>query len=200
MAKSNKKSKKADEDMNKKKAEEMKAKTENGVDVDNEIEKDVDSTSNTESAPEVSMESLKSEIDQLNDKYLRLNAEYQNYRKRVEKEKSDIFKYGSEKLFIEMLPIMDNFERALSASEQENIESKVLDGIKMIKKSLDELFDRNGVKKIDAMGMPFDPIKHHAVMTVESDDESSDNVIEVFQDGYALNDKVIRPSMVKVSH
>lgn len=197
MAKSNKKSKKADEDMNKKKAEEMKAKAENEVDIDTEVEKE---PSNTESVPEVSMESLKSEIDQLNDKYLRLNAEYQNYRKRVEKEKSDIFKYGSEKLFIEMLPIMDNFERALSASEQENIESKVLDGIKMIKKSLDELFDRNGVKKIDAMGMPFDPIKHHAVMTVESDDESSDNVIEVFQDGYALNDKVIRPSMVKVSH
>lgn len=195
MAKSNKKTKKADEDMSKKKAEESKDKVEAEV-----TSETAEAEANTETTPEVSVESLKSEIDQLNDKYLRLNAEYQNYRKRVEKEKNDIFKYGSEKLFVEMLPIMDNFERALSASEQENIESKVLDGIKMIKKSLDELFDRNGVKKIDAMGMPFDPIKHHAVMTVESEDENNDHVIEVFQDGYALNDKVIRPSMVKVSH
>lgn len=195
MAKSNKKTKKADEDMSKKKAEESKDKVKAEV-----TSETAEAEANTETTPEVSMESLKSEIDQLNDKYLRLNAEYQNYRKRVEKEKNDIFKYGSEKLFVEMLPIMDNFERALSASEQENIESKVLDGIKMIKKSLDELFDRNGVKKIDAMGMPFDPIKHHAVMTVESEDENNDHVIEVFQDGYALNDKVIRPSMVKVSH
>lgn len=195
MAKSNKKTKKADEDMSKKKAEESKDKVEAEV-----TSETAEAEANTETTPEVSVESLKSEIDQLNDKYLRLNAEYQNYRKRVEKEKNDIFKYGSEKLFVEMLPIMDNFERALSASEQENIESKVLDGIKMIKKTLDELFDRNGVKKIDAIGMPFDPIKHHAVMTVESEDHSSDHVIEVFQDGYALNDKVIRPSMVKVSH
>ncbi|MDH8678398.1 nucleotide exchange factor GrpE [Fusibacter bizertensis] len=195
MAKSNKKTKKADEDMSKKKAEESKVK------VEAEISNDTaDTEENSAKTSEVSVESLKSEIDQLNDKFLRLNAEYQNYRKRVEKEKNDIFKYGSEKLFVEMLPIMDNFERALSASEQENIESKVLDGIKMIKKSLDELFDRNGVKKIEAMGMPFDPIKHHAVMTVESEDENNDHVIEVFQDGYALNDKVIRPSMVKVSH
>ncbi len=198
MAKSNKKTKKAEEDMSKKKVEESKAKVE--AEVINDSEQKLDAETNSETVSEVSVESLKSEMDQLNDKYLRLNAEYQNYRKRVEKEKSDIFKYGSEKLLVEMLPIMDNFERALSASEQENSESKVLDGIKMIKKTLDELFDRNGVKKIDAIGMPFDPIKHHAVMTVESEDHSSDHVIEVFQDGYALNDKVIRPSMVKVSH
>jgi molecular chaperone GrpE len=70
----------------------------------------------------------------------------------------------------------------------------------MIKKSLDDFFDKNDVKKINALGMPFDPIKHHAVMTVESDDENKDHIVEVFQDGYMLADKVIRPSMVKVSH
>jgi len=146
------------------------------------------------------IEQLKMDMVELNDKYLRLNAEFQNYRKRVEKEKSDIFKYGQEKFMIEMLPIMDNFERALLASGQENTESKVVDGVILIKKSLDEFFERNGVKKIEAIGKPFDPIKHHAVMTVESDDHSSDHVVEVFQDGYVLNDKVIRPCMVKVAH
>ncbi len=146
------------------------------------------------------MEQIQNEMDQLNDKYLRLNAEFQNYRKRVEKEKTDIFKYGQEKFMLEMLPIMDNFERALLASEQENTESKVMDGVILIKKSLDEFFERNSVKKIDAIGKPFDPIKHHAVMTVDSDDHASDHVVEVFQDGYVLNDKVIRPCMVKVAH
>lgn len=143
---------------------------------------------------------LQSELDAINDKYLRLNAEFQNYRKRVEKEKSDIFKFGNEKFMTELLPIMDNFERALAASEQENSESKVYDGVKMIKKSLDDFFEKNELKKIEALGKPFDPIKHHAVMTVESDDETKDHVVEVFQEGYMLADKVIRPSMVKVSH
>jgi len=146
------------------------------------------------------MEQLKIEFEQLNDKHLRLNAEFQNYRKRVEKEKSDIFKYGHEKFMLEMLPIMDNFERALLASEHENTESKVMEGIILIKKSLDEFFERNGVKKIEAIGTPFDPIKHHAVMTIETEDHASDHVAEVFQDGYVLNDKVIRPCMVKVAH
>ena len=143
---------------------------------------------------------LQTEMDLLNDKYLRLNAEFQNYRKRVEKEKTDIFKFGNEKFMMELLPIMDNFERAIAASEQDHADSKIFDGVKMIKKSLDDFFDKNDVKKINALGMPFDPIKHHAVMTVESDDENKDHIVEVFQDGYMLADKVIRPSMVKVSH
>lgn len=168
--------------------------------VETDPELTLDSEQKTEETTIDPMDQLKLDMEQLNDKYLRLNAEFQNYRKRVEKEKSDIFKYGQEKFMIEMLPIMDNFERALLASEQENTESKVVDGVVLIKKSLDEFFERNGVKKIEAIGKPFDPIKHHAVMTVESEDHSSDHVVEVFQDGYVLNDKVIRPCMVKVAH
>lgn len=183
--------KKVDDEMSKKKSHEE------------EVVKDEAAEATPEAVEETGVDELakmQEEIGQLNDKYLRLNAEFQNYRKRVEKEKNDIFKFGTEKLMIEMLPIMDNFERALQASAAENMDSKVLDGIIMIKKSLDEFFDRNGVKKIEALGMPFDPIKHHAVMTVEAEDGKEDHVTEVFQDGYELNDKVIRPSMVKVSH
>lgn len=177
-------------------------------------EPDINQSSATDQNPELNNEEtkeikdevidpvalLQSELDAINDKYLRLNAEFQNYRKRVEKEKSDIFKFGNEKFMTELLPIMDNFERALAASEQENSESKVFDGVKMIKKSLDDFFEKNELKKIEALGKPFDPIKHHAVMTVESEDETKDHVVEVFQEGYMLADKVIRPSMVKVSH
>lgn len=177
-------------------------------------EPDIDQSSATDQNPELNNEEtkeikdeaidpmtlLQNELDAMNDKYLRLNAEFQNYRKRVEKEKSDIFKFGNEKFMTELLPIMDNFERALAASVQENSESKVFDGVKMIKKSLDDFFEKNELKKIEALGQPFDPIKHHAVMTVESDDETKNHVVEVFQEGYMLADKVIRPSMVKVSH
>jgi molecular chaperone GrpE len=143
---------------------------------------------------------LQETIDQLNDKYLRLNAEYQNYRKRVEKEKADIFKYGTEKLILDLLPMMDNFERALSLKNTEKMDRKILDGIVMIKKSFDDFFDKNGVKKIEALGQPFDPVMHHAVMTESVEDSASEHVIEVLQDGYLLNDKVIRTSMVKVSN
>lgn len=192
MAKSKKKPKEVEAKMTKKKSDEKIEEASQVSDQTNEqptVEQTVDP-----------MTQMQIEFNQLNDKHLRLNAEFQNYRKRVEKEKSEIFKYGTEKVMIEMLPIMDNFERALAASDQENSEGKVIEGIKLIKKSLDDFFDRNGVKKIDALNQAFDPIKHHAVMTVESEEHTSEHVIEVLQDGYLLHDKVIRPSMVKVSN
>lgn len=158
---------------------------------ENQSEQDVE--------PKETLESLKKEVDAVNDKYLRLNAEFQNYRKRVEKEKSDIFKFGNEKMLVEMLPIMDNFERALSSVEEAHEEDKILSGVKMIKKSLDDFFEKHGVKKIEALHEPFDPDKHHAVMSEEHDDFEADVVLEVFQDGYMLEDKVIRHSMVKVT-
>lgn len=142
---------------------------------------------------------LSEEVSTLNDKYLRLNAEFQNYRKRVEKEKSDIFKYGNEKLIIELLPIMDNFERAMASFEEDHAEDKVLSGVKMIKKSIDDFFDKNGVKKIDALNQAFDHDKHHAVMSEAVEGVEAEVVVEVFQEGYMMADKVIRPSMVKVS-
>ena len=185
--------------MNKKKVKEASENPEVELRDAENISESAESQADDPKAEMDPMSALQAEIDQLNDKYLRLTAEYQNYRKRVEKEKTDIFKYGTEKLFVDMLPIMDNFERALSAAEQENSDSKVVEGVKMIKKSLDELFEKNGVKKIEALNQPFDPIKHHAVMTVESDEAENEQVLEVFQDGYILNDKVIRPSMVKVT-
>ncbi len=153
--------------------------------------------SNEEEA--LTVENMKLALNDMNDKYLRLNAEFQNYRKRVEKEKSDLLKYGTEKLLADMLPIMDTFDRALSSFEGLEADEKVLDGIKLIQKSFSDFFERNGVKEIEAKGESFDPDKHHAVMSEESDDTESDIVIDVFQAGYTLNDKVIRPSMVKVS-
>ena len=199
LAKSKNIKSKAEDKMNKKKVKEASENPEVELRDAETISESAESQTDDQKAEMDPMSALQAEIDQLNDKFLRLTAEYQNYRKRVEKEKTDIFKYGTEKLFVDMLPIMDNFERALTAAEQENSDSKVVEGVKMIKKSLDELFEKNGVKKIEALNQPFDPIKHHAVMTVESDEAENEHVLEVFQDGYILNDKVIRPSMVKVT-
>ncbi len=198
MAKQKKNMNKAEDKMSKKKHAEPDINQSSATDQNPELNNEETKETKDEVIDPVAL--LQSELDAINDKYLRLNAEFQNYRKRVEKEKSDIFKFGNEKFMTELLPIMDNFERALAASEQENSESKVFDGVKMIKKSLDDFFEKNELKKIEALGKPFDPIKHHAVMTVESEDETKDHVVEVFQEGYMLADKVIRPSMVKVSH
>jgi molecular chaperone GrpE len=151
-----------------------------------------------EETPEFSeVDKLKNECADINDKYVRLQAEFLNFKKRTEKEKSNLYKFANEKLFGELLPLMDNMERALASTESGS--DGIVDGLKMIKKSLDDLFAKNGVEAIESMGQAFDPELHHAVMSDESDDHEAEHVIEEFQKGYKLNDKVIRHSMVKVS-
>ena len=149
-------------------------------------------------APEFSeVDKLKNECAEINDKFVRLQAEFLNFKKRTEKEKSNLYKFANEKLFVDLLPLMDNMERALASTESGS--DGIIDGLKMIKKSLDELFVKNDVHSIEAIGQEFDPELHHAVMSDESDDHEAEHVIEEFQKGYKLNDKVIRHSMVKVS-
>ncbi|MBN2261150.1 MAG: nucleotide exchange factor GrpE [Clostridiales bacterium] len=148
---------------------------------------------------------LKDEVDfkiqfnDLNDKFLRLNAEFMNYKKRTEKEKSDIYKYANEKIFVELLPVIDNMERALSSIEGAEDHKSVIEGVNLIKKSFDEFLKKNGIEIIPAKGEKFDPNYHHAVMTEENEEVEDDTVIDEFQSGYKLNNKVIRHSMVKVS-
>ena len=112
-------------------------------------------------------------------KYLRLMADFQNYKKRVEKEKTDLYSYANEKLVTELLAVLDNFERALAHEDSG-------DGFK------------EGMAEIAALGEDFDPNFHNAVMTEETEEYESGKVSGVLQKGYTLNGKVIRPSMVKV--
>lgn len=152
----------------------------------------------SEATPEFSeVDQLKNQCNDLNDKFVRLQAEFLNFKKRTEKEKTNLYKFANEKLFVDLLPLMDNMERALASTE--NGSDGIVEGLKMIKKSLDDIFDKNGVEAIASVGEAFDPELHHAVMSDESDDHDSEHVIEEFQKGYKLNDKVIRHSMVKVS-
>ena len=127
-------------------------------------------------------------------RYLRLMADFQNYKKRVEKEKRDLYSYANEKLMNELLAVVDNFERALDHDADEGFK----EGIEMIFKQLQDVLEKSGLAEIPALGEEFDPNVHSAVMTEETEEYESGKVSGVMQKGYTLNGKVIRPSMVKV--
>ena len=138
------------------------------------------------------------EDEDLNTKYLRLMADFQNYKKRTEKQKSEIHAYANEKIVLKLIEVMDNFERALGADASEGDSFK--QGIEMIFKQLSDVLTDAGVKEIEAESTVFDPNIHNAVMMEDTDKVESGMVSEVLQKGYTLNGKVIRPAMVKVAN
>ena len=147
-------------------------------------------------APEKAEENKEPEED-ADTRYIRLMADFQNYKKRVEKEKKDLYYYANEKLVAEMLPVLDNFERAL---EQETGGDGFKEGMDMIFKQLGDVLAKAGLAEIAALDEVFDPNVHNAVMTEDSEQYESGKVSGVMQKGYTLNGKVIRPSMVKVAN
>ena len=133
----------------------------------------------------------------MNAKYVRLMADFQNQKKRFEKEKADIYQFANEDIVKSLLEVIDNFERALDASQDDG--SKFREGMEMIFKQLMGALEKAGVSEIKALGEEFDPNFHNAVMMEETDEYESNKVSGVMQKGYTLNSKVIRPSMVKVA-
>ena len=141
------------------------------------------------------------EYEDIFDQFQRLQADFANYKKRVEREKNEIFLYANEKIGLDLLNIIDNLERAIqSQSESDNIEesSCLLDGINLVYRQLVDVLSKHGIKEIEALGKPFDMNLHHAVAQEETEGEPN-YVIDVFQKGYKINEKVLRPAMVKVS-
>jgi len=135
------------------------------------------------------------EIKDLTDSLLRLRADFANYKRRIEKEKESTIAYALEGLMSDLLPILDNFERAMDSAEEKG---GFYEGVNMIYEQLLEVLSNNGLQEIECVGKPFDPNLHHAVFTEESEEEEG-TVLEAVQKGYLLKDKVIRPSMVKVA-
>ena len=127
----------------------------------------------------------------------RLQAEFMNYKKRVEKEKVSLVSYGVESLVLEILPVIDNFERAMDAEEDK--EYSFFKGIEMIYAELIGVLKKNNIEEIDALEKSFDPEYHHAVGVEDSEEYDKDTVIRILQRGYIMEEKVIRPSMVIVS-
>ncbi|MDD3187734.1 MAG: nucleotide exchange factor GrpE [Bacilli bacterium] len=144
---------------------------------------------------------LEKYIKELEDKVLREKAESINYRKRKDDEVSSMLKYANEDLIRELLPIADNFERAIKLDNNDLTDevSKFLEGFKMMYSAIINIFNKYEVKAIDGSSKPFDPTYHQAVLTEKVDGVESGMVIEVLQKGYLYKDRVLRPAMVKVS-
>ena len=149
-----------------------------------------------ENASEAGAESTVA-TDDMQTKYMRLMADFQNYKRRTEKEKQDIYSYANEKMILPVLEVLDNFERALN---QGTTDEKFQDGMEMIFNQLNAALGKAGLKEIEALGEEFDPNFHSAVIMEDTEEYESGKVSNVIQKGYTLNGKVIRPSMVKVAN
>ena len=138
-------------------------------------------------------ESLQEKYDELNNNFLRLHAEFDNYRKRTLKEKMDIIKSGGEKVLTEMIPLIDDFERALETVQNADNKEAIVEGLELIYTKFVNFINQNGVKEMEAIGKPFDADKFEAITTIPVQDKSQkDMVVDCIQKGYILNDKVIR--------
>lgn len=138
------------------------------------------------------------QIEDLNDRLKRQMAEFDNFRKRTEKEKTQMFDMGARTIIEKILPVVDNFERGLAAVSEDEKESAFVDGMDKVYKQLLTELDAAGVKPIEAVGKEFDPEFHNAVMQVESDEYESGVVAQELQKGYMYKDSVVRHSMVAV--
>lgn len=140
------------------------------------------------------------QIDELTDKYRRVMAEFDNFRKRTEKEKASMYEIGAKDIIVKLLPVVDNFERGLATISDEEKGKPFADGMDKVYKQLTKMLDEAGVKEIEAEGKEFDPQYHNAVMHVEDDSLGENVVAEVLQKGYTYKDSVVRHSMVKVAN
>lgn len=144
------------------------------------------------------LDKLEEKLADLEDKRMRQLAEFENFRKRSEKEKSQMFEIGAKTVVEKMLPVIDNFERGLQGVPEEERDTPFVQGVELVYKQLLTAFDELGVKPIEAVGKEFDPNLHNAVMMVDDDTLESGTVAEEMQKGYLYKESVVRHSMVKV--
>ena len=139
-------------------------------------------------------------IDELTDRLTRQMAEFDNFRKRTDKEKSQMYEIGAKDIIDKILPVVDNFERGLGAVKEEEKEDPFIQGMEKVYKQLMTTLESAGVKPIEAVGQEFNPDFHNAVMHVEDENFGENTVAEEFQKGYMYRDSVVRHSMVKVAN
>lgn len=171
-------------------------------DIKEEILEETDEQVNEEAKPDNPEDDKKQEQEEkdeaLETKYLRLMADFQNYKRRSEKEKADVYAYANEKIVLQLLDVIDNFERALDCAD--SAEKGFAEGMEMIFRQLKDVLKNSNVEEIKALGLDFDPNFHNAVMMEDTEEYESGKVSAVLQKGYTLNGRVIRASMVKVAN
>jgi molecular chaperone GrpE len=136
-------------------------------------------------------------LEEHNDRYKRLLADFDNFRRRTRQEKEELSNIVAQNVILELLPVLDNFERALGSAANQDAE-KMLAGVEMIYRQFAQVLEKSGLIPVESIGRTFDPQQHEAVMRVEDADQTDGMIVEELQKGYAVKGKVIRPSMVKV--
>lgn len=147
---------------------------------------------------EEKLRSAQKDLDDLKDRHLRKLAEFENMRKRAEREKTEYFRFALGNFLLDLFPISDSFDRALAHAPAEALETDLGQGVAMIRRQIDELWRKYGVTEVDTSGT-FDPNVHEAVATEATDEAPKDAILEVHRKGYLLNDKLLRPALVKVA-
>ncbi|GLF87477.1 MULTISPECIES: nucleotide exchange factor GrpE [Bacillus] len=156
-------------------------------------------TNDEQSAFQEKIDELQQLLDEKENKILRVQADFENYKRRARTEVETVQKYRSQHVVSDLLPALDNFERALGIDPDNEQTKSLLEGMQMVYRQLVEALKNEGVEPIEAVGKEFDPNLHQAVMQVEDENYDSNIVVEELQKGYKLKDRVIRPSMVKVN-
>ena len=161
-----------------------------------------DHPSSASSSMEELQGTLKSKADELQalqDKYLRLVAEFDNYKKLIQRDRSESSKFANENLLRDLLPIIDNLERAVKAARDASTTDGLIRGVELTLKQFNELLGKFGVQPVSSVGTSFDPARHQAMSRIETRNEPENSVIEEFQKGYLLHDRILRPAMVSVA-
>jgi len=166
----------------------------------NEASEEVTEEAQEETKTSAKPDKKDQKVQELNDKLMRTIAEFDNFRKRSEKEKSTMFEFGAKDIIEKILPVLDNFERGLGSISEEEKESAFAQGIEQIYKQFVSVLEDAGVKAIETVGKEFDPNLHNAVMHVEDDSFGENIIAEEFQKGYMYKESVVRHSMVKVAN
>lgn len=189
---------------NKKAAEDLNVDEKEQKHVSKKAAEDLNAESNEQTDNQSDLEQqladLQAKYDEMEDKYLRAEAEMQNMTKRFKNEQAQLLKYEGQKLATEILPVMDNLNRALQIEVEDEASAQLKHGIEMVAKDMEKALKDNEITKIEALNQPFDPTKHQAVKSVPVEKgQKAETVVEVYQDGYMLKDRVLRPAMVVVA-
>ncbi|MDX1770155.1 MAG: nucleotide exchange factor GrpE [Planococcaceae bacterium] len=168
---------------------------------DNEVVNQDETQSNDEMTNEApsELELLQKQLDEETNRHLRLRADYENFKRRAQLDRESAEKYKSQGILSNLLPVLDNFERAMQVETVSEESQSLRKGLEMVYKTLVEATEREGLQVIDAEGVSFDPNLHQAVMTETDDSKESGVVLQELQKGYKYKDRVLRPSMVKVN-
>lgn len=161
--------------------------------------KELETPESCEEALLKELENTKKQLDEDKEKYLRLYAEFDNFRKRILKEREEFAKYANEKLILELIDVYESLERGIESAKSMDNKDKLIEGMELIFKQFKSILEKNGLSPIKAVGENFDPYKHEAMMQTVTDEYEDNTILEEFARGYMLNGKVIRYSKVRVS-